>query len=137
MFAKCNGQSRPARLLSALDESEWSASSSSYFTPRTEPPPGTNWIRGLLGARAGLDSVPYRESNPGYLDRSLSLHRLSYPGSLNPYWYDIMTTSLKTHTILITFLKRKIPFIAFYILRYDSVQNRLPAVPCGTRLISL
>jgi len=57
-------------LISALDGSEWSASHPSCFTPR-ERAPGTHWIGGLGGPRAGLDAVvrgkipsPYRNSNP-------------------------------------------------------------------------
>jgi hypothetical protein len=53
----------------ALDGDEWSASRSYHFIPR-ERAPGTHWIGGWLGPRAGLDVVvrrkvpsPYRESN--------------------------------------------------------------------------
>jgi hypothetical protein len=57
-------------LISALDESEWSASRPCRFTPR-ERAPGTHWIGGWVSPRAVLDSVvkrkipsPHRESNP-------------------------------------------------------------------------
>jgi hypothetical protein len=35
---------------------EWSASHLSHFTPR-ERAPGTHWIEGFVGPRAGLDTV--------------------------------------------------------------------------------
>jgi hypothetical protein len=57
-------------LTSALDGGEWSASRPFPFTPR-ERAPGTHWIGGWVGPRAGLDAVmkgkipsPRRESNP-------------------------------------------------------------------------
>jgi hypothetical protein len=50
--------------------SEWSASRGGRFTPR-ETAPGTHWIGGWMGPRAGRDAVvkkripsPRRESNP-------------------------------------------------------------------------
>jgi hypothetical protein len=78
-------------LTSALDGGEWSASSPGCFTPR-ETAPGTHWIGGWVGTRAGLGAVkrkipsPRRVSNPISCDRPArthSLYRLSYPGSLN------------------------------------------------------
>jgi hypothetical protein len=55
-----------------------------YFT-RGERAPGTHWIGGWVGPRAGLDDVektkialPYRKSNHGRPARSLLLYRLSY-----------------------------------------------------------
>jgi hypothetical protein len=65
-----NGVIAPRNLTSALDGGEWSASRPGRFTPR-ERAPGTHWIGGWLGPRAGLDTVvnrkipsPRRESNP-------------------------------------------------------------------------
>jgi len=59
-----------AFVTSALDGDEWSASCPGRFTPR-ERAPGTRWIGGWVGPRAGLDTVikrkihsPYRDSNP-------------------------------------------------------------------------
>jgi len=56
-------------LTSALDGGEWSASRLGRLTPR-EKDPGTYWIGGWVGPRAGLDTVvkrkilsPRRESN--------------------------------------------------------------------------
>jgi hypothetical protein len=53
-----------------IDGGEWLASRSGCFTPR-ERAPGTHWIGGWVGYRAGLDTVvkrkipsPRRESNP-------------------------------------------------------------------------
>jgi hypothetical protein len=64
-----------AFLTSALDGGEWSASRPGCFTGG-ERAPGTHWIEGLVGPRAGLDTVaktknsyPYRESKRGRLDR--------------------------------------------------------------------
>jgi hypothetical protein len=57
-------------LTSALDGSEWSASSPGSFTPG-EKGPVTNWIGGWVSSRVGLDAMkkrkpyPCRESNPG------------------------------------------------------------------------
>jgi hypothetical protein len=68
-------------LTSAVVGGEWSASRPCHFTP------GTHWIGGWVGPRAGLDDVERRkilhsqEWNPGSLVRSLLLHRLSYPDS--------------------------------------------------------
>jgi hypothetical protein len=77
----------PPFLTSALDGSEWLASSTGRFTPR-ERASGTHWIEGWVGPRAGLDAVekrkisrPSRESNPGRSTRSPLLYRLSYPCS--------------------------------------------------------
>jgi hypothetical protein len=50
--------------------------------------PGTRWIGGWVGPRAGLDVVDKRkifhcqEWNPGCSARSPSLYRLSYPDSI-------------------------------------------------------
>jgi hypothetical protein len=43
-------------LTSALDEGEWSTSCPGRFTPKKRAP-GTNWIRGWAGPRAGVDAV--------------------------------------------------------------------------------
>jgi hypothetical protein len=45
-----------AFLTLALDGGEWSASRPGRFT-RRERAPGTHWIGGLVGPRAGLDKV--------------------------------------------------------------------------------
>jgi hypothetical protein len=50
------GGTAPPFLTSALDGGEWSASCSRRFTSG-EIPPGTHWIRGCVGPRAGLDAV--------------------------------------------------------------------------------
>jgi hypothetical protein len=47
-------------LTSALDGGEWSASHLGRFTPR-ERVPGTHWIGGWVGTRAGLDTVVKRK----------------------------------------------------------------------------
>jgi hypothetical protein len=59
-------------LTSALDGGVWSASRPGHFTPR-ERAPGTRWIGGWVGPRAGLDAVSKRkipssgrESNPDH-----------------------------------------------------------------------
>jgi hypothetical protein len=63
------------------------------ITPRPrfapgERTPGTHWIGGWVGPRAGLDAEARRKilclcqgSNPGRLVRSQTLYWLSYPGS--------------------------------------------------------
>jgi hypothetical protein len=53
--------------------------------PPEKDPPGTHWIGGWVGPRAGLDMVskrpsPCRESNPDRPAHSQSLFRLSYVG---------------------------------------------------------
>jgi hypothetical protein len=47
-------------LTSALDGGEWLASHPGRFTPR-ERVPGTQWIGGWVGPRAGLDAVVKRK----------------------------------------------------------------------------
>jgi hypothetical protein len=49
-----NGGIVPTLLTSALDRAEWSASRPCRFTPG-ERVPGTSWIEGRVGPRAGLD----------------------------------------------------------------------------------
>jgi hypothetical protein len=68
-------------LTPTLDGGEWSASRPGRFTPR-ERAPGTHWIGGWVGPRAGLDAVvkrkipsPLRESNPDHPVRSPELWR--------------------------------------------------------------
>jgi hypothetical protein len=58
-------------LTSILDGGEWSASHFGLFTPQGKIP-GTHWIGGRVGPRAGLDTVSKRkisgsrrEPNPG------------------------------------------------------------------------
>jgi hypothetical protein len=58
------------------------------FTPR-ERTPGTNWVGGWVGPRAGLDAgarikvlYPCQGSNPDRPACSQTLHRLSYRGFL-------------------------------------------------------
>jgi hypothetical protein len=64
----------------ALDGGEWSASHPSHFTPR-ETAPGTHWIGGWVGPRAGLDAVvkrkipsPCQDSNPNHPAHSSVLY---------------------------------------------------------------
>jgi hypothetical protein len=47
-------------LTSALDGGEWSASLTGRFTSR-ERAPGTHWIEGWVGPRAGLEVVVKRK----------------------------------------------------------------------------
>jgi hypothetical protein len=76
----------PPFLTSALDGGEWSASRTCHFTPG-EKAPGTHWIGGHVGPRAGLDAVEKRKilhfwkSNLGCSACSPSLFWLSYPDS--------------------------------------------------------
>jgi hypothetical protein len=67
----------------------WSVSRPGRFT-LWESAPGTHWIEGLVGPKAGLDAVeekkssyPWREKNPVCPARSPSPYRLSQPGSLS------------------------------------------------------
>jgi hypothetical protein len=64
-----SGGIAPGILASELDGGEWSASRPCRFTPRKRAP-GTRWIGGWVGTRAGLEEVvkrnipsPWRESN--------------------------------------------------------------------------
>jgi hypothetical protein len=43
--------------------------------------PGTHWVRGCVGPRAGFGQWWREKSNPWSAARSPSLYRLSYPGS--------------------------------------------------------
>jgi hypothetical protein len=74
-------------LTSALAGSEWLASRPGRFTP------GTHWIGGWVGPRAGLDymekwkflTLPGLELQPlGRPARSQSLHRLCYQSDVLP-----------------------------------------------------
>jgi hypothetical protein len=51
-----SGGIAPRILISALDGGEWSASHPGSFT-RRERAPGTHWIGGWVGPKAGLDTV--------------------------------------------------------------------------------
>jgi hypothetical protein len=53
----------PPFLTSALDGGEWSASRPDRFTSE-ERDPGTHWIGGWEGLRAGLDAVKKRKILP-------------------------------------------------------------------------
>jgi hypothetical protein len=84
-------------LTSALDGGEWSASrpGRAILGERT---PGTHWIGGWVGPRAGLDAgarrkilCPCRGSNPDRPARSQTLYCLSY--RISPYTTIIMTIS--------------------------------------------
>jgi hypothetical protein len=76
-------------LTSALVGGKWSASRPGRFTPG-ERVPGTRWIGGRVGSRAGLDDMEKGKfltltglelRSFGRPARSQSLYRLSYPGS--------------------------------------------------------
>jgi hypothetical protein len=93
------GMARPLLTLT-LYEGEWSVSHTGRFI-LWERALGTHWIGGWLGTSAGLDPVEnrkisctYRESKPGRLARSPSLHRLSYPVSLASKRSEIAVRSL-------------------------------------------
>jgi hypothetical protein len=63
-----------ALLTSALDGGEWSESRPDRFIPR-ERVPGTHWIGGWLGPRAGLDVMVKRKKSqplPGIEPESFS-----------------------------------------------------------------
>jgi hypothetical protein len=53
----------PLFLTSTLDGGEWSASRLGRFTPGEEAP-GTHWIGGWVGPRAGLDALDKRKILP-------------------------------------------------------------------------
>jgi hypothetical protein len=80
-------------MTSGLVGGEWPASRASRFTSG-ERAPGTHWIGGWVGLRAGLDDVEERKfltlpglelRSLGHPARSQSLYRLRYPGSCS--WY--------------------------------------------------
>jgi hypothetical protein len=74
----------------SISWSEWSASYTSWFTPRKRAP-GTHWTGGWVDPRAGLDDVEKRKfltlsglklrplGGPAH---SQSLYRLCYPDSI-------------------------------------------------------
>jgi hypothetical protein len=77
----------------------WSASRPNRFTPG-EITPGTHWIGGCVGHRAGLDAVERkilacRESNTGHPARGPSLYRLLF-------WNRIMDIYVGMHVYLAT-----------------------------------
>jgi hypothetical protein len=78
----------PLFLTSALDGGERSASRPCRFIPEGRAP-GTHWIGGWVGPRAGLDAVkhrkiscPFKESNPEHVAISTELSRL-HNGAFN------------------------------------------------------
>jgi hypothetical protein len=75
-------------LTSILDGGEWSASRPGRALPPGKEPPGTHWIGGWVGPRAGLDAQARRKilclcrgSNPDLPVHSQTLYCLSYRGS--------------------------------------------------------
>jgi hypothetical protein len=62
-----------AFLTSALDGGKWSASRPGRFTP------GTQWIRGWVGPRIGLDAVAKRKIPNPYRELKPDEHRSSSP----------------------------------------------------------
>jgi hypothetical protein len=56
-----SGGIAPTFFTSALDGGEWSASRPCRFTPGARAP-GTHWIGGWVGPRAGLDTAGQRKS---------------------------------------------------------------------------
>jgi hypothetical protein len=58
-----SGGVTPPFLTSTQDGSQSSALRSGHFTSR-ERAPGTHWIRGWVGPRAGLDAVGQRKISP-------------------------------------------------------------------------
>jgi hypothetical protein len=94
---------------SALVAGEWSGSHQGRFTPG-ERAPGTHWIGGWVGPKAGVDDTekwkfltsPGIELRPLCPASSQSLYRLSYPGSLcGP----VLTKILKRRQILVKFCR--------------------------------
>jgi hypothetical protein len=92
-------------LTSVLVWGEWSASRPGRFTPG-ERVPGTHWIGGWVGPKAGLEDMekwkflpqPGLELQPlGYPARSQSLYRLRYPGPatmrMGPFLSDLILRS--------------------------------------------
>jgi hypothetical protein len=78
-------------MASALYEDEWSPSRPGRFTPK-ERAPGTHWIGGWVGLRAGLDAVvrreipsPYQESNPHHPARSPVVYHWAFPPAVTVY----------------------------------------------------
>jgi hypothetical protein len=65
----------PSILTSALDGSEWRASRTCLFTTM-ERAPGTLWIGGWVGHRAGLDAVSYSRCESS-LSSSAASHHLA------------------------------------------------------------
>jgi hypothetical protein len=74
----------PPFLTSALVGGQWSASHPGSFTPG-EINPGTHWIGGWVGPRAGLNTLeksktlPLSGMEPRPSSPSPSVYRLSYP----------------------------------------------------------
>jgi hypothetical protein len=66
-------------------EVEWSASRPDHFT-HGEIAFVTHWRGGNVGPKAGLDSVPRNELNPGRPAPSPSLYQLSHPYSREYVW---------------------------------------------------
>jgi hypothetical protein len=120
-------------LASALVGGQWSDSRPGRFTPE-ERDPGTNWIEGWVGPRAGMDNMEKRKflTLPvlelrllGRSARSQSLYRLSYSGShircIEPYikkkHYKVFIEANFNHS----FTKRLAEYIRIWVSDMFSV----------------
>jgi hypothetical protein len=102
MKAYCEtGDIAPRILDLVTNGGEWSVSNPGRFTPR-ERTPGTNWIGGWVGSRAGPDAVVnrkipsnYRDSNPWSSSPQPSVIPLSYSGS----WLDMLHCQISRQVV--------------------------------------
>jgi hypothetical protein len=101
---------RHSFLTSALEGCEWSVTRPGRFIPR-ERTPGTPWIGGYVGPRAGLDAVekrkihsPHRESNP----RTPIIQPVaSRSGKINNFLHFCSTWNLNSQYAVLDYTKIK------------------------------
>jgi hypothetical protein len=71
-----NGGIAPTFLTSALEKGDWSASHLCRFIPGKRAP-GTHWIGGWVGPRAGLDAREEEKCSLPGIERSLTMLSVS------------------------------------------------------------
>jgi hypothetical protein len=95
-------------LTSAVDGNEWSASRPGPFTAR-EIVPGTHWIGGWVGPRAGVDTVVKRKI-PSSRWESNPRTPIVQPIAQRYTDWAIMTLNVWIHPVLLSFLLIAIPW---------------------------
>jgi hypothetical protein len=108
----------PPFLTSALDGCEWSASRPGRFTPR-EMAPGTQWIGGWMGPRAGLDTVKKRKILAPAGNRTNPPFFYSFSKLKTGYFQALTITATRVVTLKTLLLTSFHNVTAKYLSRYE------------------